>query len=89
MDSASDGGDEGGDLIDNVYQYLSQKRYRLGCTEAGKRVIRRKAEHFVLKDVELYFKRKQKGKVSCLKNSETSRTREGGHGISWLVYKSN
>ena len=77
MESASDGGDEGGDLIDNVYQYLSQKWYCLRCTEGGKRVIRRKAERFVLNDGELYFKRKQKGKVSCLKNSETSRTQGG------------
>ena len=66
MESMSDGGEEGGDLIKEVYEYMTQRRYPLGCMEGRKRTIRRKANKFVLKDGELYFKKKQKGKVSCL-----------------------
>lgn len=66
VESMSDGGEEGGDLIKEVYEYMTQRRYPLGCMEGRKRTIRRKANKFVLKDGELYFKKKQKGKVSCL-----------------------
>ena len=66
VESMSDGREEGGDLIEEVYEYMTQRLYPLGCTERRKRTIRRKANKFVLKDGELYFKKKQKGKVSCL-----------------------
>ena len=72
MESVSDGSEQGGDLIDEVYEYMTQRRYPLGCTEGRKRSIRRKATKFVLKDGELYFKKKQKGKVSCLEKNVRS-----------------
>ena len=47
MDSFSD---EAGDLMGEVYQYMTQKRYMylLECTEWRKRSIRRKATKFVI-----------------------------------------
>ena len=47
MDSFSD---EAGDLMEEVYQYMTQKRYvyLLGCTDRQKRSIRRKATKFVI-----------------------------------------
>ena len=36
MDSLSDGGEEAGDLMDEVYQYMTQKQYPLGCMEGRK-----------------------------------------------------
>ena len=64
-ESFSDGDKAAGDLIEEVYDYMTRKRYPVGCTEGRKRSIRRKAAKFVVKDGELYFKKKQKGKVSC------------------------
>jgi len=52
-----------GDLIQDVYVYLTERRYPLSCTEARKRSIRRKAEKFVIREGELYFiKKKKKGR---------------------------
>ena len=47
MDSFSD---EAGDLMEEVYQYMTQKRYMylFGCMEGRKRSIRRKATRFVI-----------------------------------------
>ena len=76
VESVSDGGEEGGDLVEEVYKYMMQWCYPLGCMEGRKQSIRRKAlNKFVLKDGKLYFKKKkkkkkkQKGKVSCLECS--------------------
>ena len=41
---------------------VTQRCYPLGCTEERKRSIRRKATKFVLRDGELYFKKKQKAR---------------------------
>ena len=31
VESVSDGSEEGGDLIEDVYEYMTQRRYPLGC----------------------------------------------------------
>ena len=41
---------------------MTQRCYPLGCTEERKRSIRRRATKFVLRDGELYFKKKQKAR---------------------------
>ena len=64
--SGSDGGEfeEGGDLVQEAYMYLTQQRYPLGCADSRKRSIRKKAAKFVVRDGELFFKKKKKnGKV--------------------------
>ena len=52
------------ELIQQAYTYLTKKTYPGGCTEIRKRVIRKKAAKFEVKDGELYYKHKQKGKVT-------------------------
>ena len=49
-------------LIEQAYTYLREKTYPDGCSETRKRVIRKKAAKFEVKDGELY-KQKQNGKV--------------------------
>ena len=49
----SDTGEE--ELVDEVADYLSGKGYRVGCSDNRKRVVRRKAEKFHLKDGELFY----------------------------------
>ena len=61
VESVSDGGEEGGDLVEEVYKYMMQRCYPLRCMEGQKQSIRRKAlNKFVLKDGKLYFKKKKK-----------------------------
>ena len=50
-------------LIEQAYTYLREKTYPDGCSETRKRVIRKKAAKFEVKDGELYYKQKQNGKV--------------------------
>ena len=52
-------------LLQEAYIFLTEKRYPNGCTELRKRVIRKKALKFVVKDGELFYKTK-KGKVKTL-----------------------
>ena len=52
------------ELIDDAYKYISDKVYPEGCSESRRRVIRKKAARFAVKDDgELHYKHKQKGKV--------------------------
>ena len=50
-------------LIEQAYTYLREKTYPDGWSETRKRVIRKKAAKFEVKDGELYYKQKQNGKV--------------------------
>ena len=34
VESVSDGGEEGGDLVEEVYKYMMQRCYPLGCMKA-------------------------------------------------------
>ena len=55
--------DEGDQLVQEAYAYLTEKKYPHGCKESRKRTIRKKAAKFEIKDGgELYYKMK-KGKV--------------------------
>ena len=51
---------EAGDLVQEVYVYITEHRYPPSSTEARKRCIRRKASKFAVHDGELYFKKKKK-----------------------------
>ena len=51
------------ELVEQAYAYLTTSTYPPGCTENRKRVIRTKAKKFELRDGELFYKQKQKGKV--------------------------
>ena len=53
------------ELVEQAYIYLTSTTYPPGCDENRKRVIRKKAKKFELKDGELYYKQKQKSKVCC------------------------
>ena len=53
-------------LVQQAYAYVTDKTYPSGCSETRRRVIRKKATKFELKDGELYYKQKQKGKVSSM-----------------------
>ena len=50
-------------MIDDVYNYLKEGVYRKGATSSRKRVIRRKAAKFEIKDGEIYYKQTTKTKV--------------------------
>ena len=45
------------------YMYLTDKKYPPGCSDIRKRVIRKKAQKFVVNDGELFYKQQKKGKV--------------------------
>ena len=55
------------DLVEQAYRYLTDKTYPNGATENRKRAIRNKAKRFIIKDGELFYKKKQKEKVRRLK----------------------
>ena len=63
--SQSDGGEvEGaGDLVQEAYIYLTERRYPSGFSDSQKQSIRKKAGKFVVRDGEMLFKKKRKGKV--------------------------
>ena len=53
------------DLVQEVYSYLTAKRYPDGVSEGKKRVIRKKATKFMIfDDGELLYKHKKKKKVA-------------------------
>jgi len=52
------------ELVQQACTYLRKRSYPDGCTEIRKRVVRKKAAEFEVKDGELYYKHKQKGKVT-------------------------
>ena len=54
-------------LLDEAYMYLTDKKYPPGCSDTRKRVIRRKAQRFVVDNGELFYKQQKKGKV-CFDN---------------------
>ena len=55
---------EGGrDLVQEAYVYLTEHRYPPGCISSWKRSIRKKAGKFVVREGEMFFKKKRKGKV--------------------------
>ena len=49
------------ELVQQAYTYLTKTSYPNACTEIRKRVVRKKAAKFEVKDGELYYKHKQKG----------------------------
>ena len=61
-DSSEEGDAKSGDLVEEAYEYLVRNVYPVGASVAHKRCIRRKAQKFVVKDGEMYFKKK-KGKI--------------------------
>ena len=61
---------EEGDLVEQAYVYVTSSRYPTGCPENRKRVIRKKAKKFEVKDGVLYYKKKCKGKVLLAHLSE-------------------
>ena len=63
--SINDSGEveEGRNLVQEAYIYLTEHRYPQDCTYTRKRSIRKKAGKFVVRDGELFFKKKRKGKV--------------------------
>ena len=65
MADSSEEGDakSAGDLVEEAYEYLVRNVYPVGASVARKWCIRRKAQKFVVKDGEMYFKKKKKGKV--------------------------
>ena len=57
------------DIVEQVYVYKTKNQYPDGARESKKRVIRKKAKRFVVKDGELYYiQRKTKHKVSIRLN---------------------
>ena len=52
--------EEAGDLVQDVYTFLTERRYPPLCVESRKRAIRRKATKFVIHDGELFFQKKKK-----------------------------
>ena len=54
--------DDDNDLLEDVYHYLTEKRYKDGLNQNQKRVIRKKANNFYIADGEMIFKKKQRGK---------------------------
>lgn len=61
-----DTSDDGVDLVDAVFLYLTQKKYPSQCSNDRKRAIRRKAMVFVLHDGVLFFKKKKKKGEVCV-----------------------
>ena len=49
-------------LVDDVYAYLVQKSYPKGCSGTRKRQIRKRAERFLVKEGNLYYRFKKEGK---------------------------
>lgn len=52
------------DLVELAYEYITTKSYPAGCTENKKRTIRKKSKRFEVRNGEMCYKMKQKGKVS-------------------------
>ena len=58
-----DGEEEDNNLLADAYLYMTTSAYPDGCTDIGKRIIRKKAKKFHVSDGELFYRKKQKGKV--------------------------
>ena len=59
MGYSSDEGDaKNGKLVKEAYEYLVRNVYPVGASVALKRCIRRKAQKFVVRGGEMYFKKK-------------------------------
>ena len=54
--------DDCGDLIEKAYVYLTEKRYPDDCEKNEKRIIRKKAQKFVVRDGELQYKKSVRGR---------------------------
>ena len=65
-DDATSSGTNNRDLVEAVFQYLSEKRYPSGSDDTFKRIIRKKAAMFVIRRGVMYFKKKRRGKVRTL-----------------------
>ena len=52
--------EEAGDLVQDVYTYLTDRHYPPDCVDARKRAIRRKATKFHIHDGELFFQKQKK-----------------------------
>ena len=57
---------EEADLVEQAYQYILTKSYPAECSENRKRTIRKKSKRFEVRDGELCYKNKLKGRVSSL-----------------------
>ena len=51
--------DDGNSQLEDVYQYVTNNKYRYGLTNNQKRVIRKKAKSFHVSDGEMMFKKKK------------------------------
>ena len=49
-------------LVDDVYAYVTQNSYPIGCSGTRKRPIRKRAERFSVKEGHLYYTSKKGGK---------------------------
>ena len=49
------------DLLEEVYVYLTEKKYKEGLTQNQKCVIRKKAANFCIVNGEMIFKKKLRG----------------------------
>ena len=52
------------DLVEDVYIYVTEQRYRDGATENRKRAIRNKAKKFEVRNGELFYKKVKRGRGS-------------------------
>ena len=55
---------EENDLVEDVYIYLTEGKYPVDCAANRKRVIRRKAEKFRVRNGELFYIKKKSRKVN-------------------------
>ena len=55
---------EENDLVEDVYIYLTKGQYPVNCAANRKRVIRRKAEKFRVRNGELFYIKKKSRKVN-------------------------
>lgn len=56
--------DDDADLVEEAATYLADKTYPDHCSANRKRQIRKRAEKFMLKDGELYYRNDRKGQVT-------------------------
>ncbi len=66
MEADTSDRDGDGDLVEQAYQYITAGTYPVGCPENRKRIIRKKSKKFQVRDGELLYVVKRKGKVSLL-----------------------
>ena len=49
-------------LVDAAFQYITESKYLVKCTEAMKRAIRKKAAMFIVRDGVMFSKKRKKGR---------------------------